>query len=187
MFRLRSCLATLVAGAVLAALPLAAHAQTKIKMVLNWKYQGPQAWFFMAQDKGYFKAEGLDVEIDQGEGSSASITKVAAGASDADLERSLARLGMAVSYNIMGGPPAADVFAELREQLGRSLAVRVFSMHTFDADVLQRRALMQAAIDAMASGAVRAPRATVLPLSEACGAHELLDAPDTVGKIVLHP
>jgi NitT/TauT family transport system substrate-binding protein len=66
--------------ATLAALPLAAHAQTKIKMVLNWKYQGPQAWFFMAQDKGYFKAEGLDVEIDQGEGSSASITKVAAGA-----------------------------------------------------------------------------------------------------------
>jgi NitT/TauT family transport system substrate-binding protein len=34
----------------------------------------------MAQDRGYFKAEGLDVEIDQGEGSSASITKVAAGA-----------------------------------------------------------------------------------------------------------
>ena len=80
MTRLRTCLATLLAGVVLAALPLAAQAQTKIKMVLNWKYQGPQAWFFMAQDKGYFKAEGLDVEIDQGEGSSASITKVAAGA-----------------------------------------------------------------------------------------------------------
>ena len=80
MSRLRSALATLLAGALLAALPLAAHAQTRIKMVLNWKYQGPQAWFFMAQDKGYFKAEGLDVEIDQGEGSSASITKVAAGA-----------------------------------------------------------------------------------------------------------
>lgn len=80
MIRLRSTLATLLASAVLAALPLAAQAQTKIKMVLNWKYQGPQAWFFMAQDKGYFKAEGLDVEIDQGEGSSASITKVAAGA-----------------------------------------------------------------------------------------------------------
>ena len=82
MTRLRSCLASLLAAAsvaVMAALPLAAHAQTRIKMVLNWKYQGPQAWFFMAQDKGYFKAEGLDVEIDQGEGSSASITKVAAG------------------------------------------------------------------------------------------------------------
>jgi NitT/TauT family transport system substrate-binding protein len=83
MTRLRSCLATLLGAAtmaVMAAVPLAAHAQTKIKMVLNWKYQGPQAWFFMAQDRGYFKAEGLDVEIDQGEGSSASITKVAAGA-----------------------------------------------------------------------------------------------------------
>jgi NitT/TauT family transport system substrate-binding protein len=83
MSRLRSALATLLGSAALAVfatLPLAAHAQTKIKMVLNWKYQGPQAWFFMAQDKGYFKAEGLDVEIDQGEGSSASITKVAAGA-----------------------------------------------------------------------------------------------------------
>jgi NADPH:quinone reductase len=104
-----------------------------------------------------------------------------------DCLRSLAPLGMAVSYNIMGGPPAADVFAELREQFGRSLAVRVFSMHTFDADALRRRALMQAAIDAMASGSVRAPRTMVMPLSDARGAHQLLDAPDTVGKIVLHP
>ena len=56
-----------------------ASAQTKIKMVLNWKYQGPQAWFFIAQDRGYFKAEGLDVEMDQGEGSAASIIKVANG------------------------------------------------------------------------------------------------------------
>ena len=63
-----------------AMLPAVAFADTPIKVVLNWKYQGPQAWFFVAQDKGYFKAEGLDVTIDQGEGSAASITKVAAGA-----------------------------------------------------------------------------------------------------------
>ena len=61
-------------------LPLGAHAQTRIKMVLNWKYEGAQAWFFLAQDKGYFKTEGLDVEFDQGEGSAASIPKVASGA-----------------------------------------------------------------------------------------------------------
>lgn len=64
----------------LALLPAAAIAQTKIKMVLNWKYEGAQSWFFLAQDKGYFKDEGLDVEIDQGEGSAASIPKVASGA-----------------------------------------------------------------------------------------------------------
>lgn len=76
----RTFLAACLGSTLLCAWPLVASAQTKIKMVLNWKYQGPQAWFFIAQDKGYFKAEGLDVEIDQGEGSSASITKVAAGA-----------------------------------------------------------------------------------------------------------
>ena len=74
--------AGLVAAAAFAAVSYTpvATAQTKLKLILNWKYQGPQAWFFIAQDKGYFKAEGLDVEIDQGEGSAASIIKVAAGA-----------------------------------------------------------------------------------------------------------
>ena len=99
----------------------------------------------------------------------------------------LAPLGMAVSYNVVGGMPATDVFAELRALLGRSLAVRAFSMHTFDADTVRRRALMQSAIDAMAAGEVHAPRSTVFPLSEARQAHALLDAPDTVGKIILHP
>ena len=99
----------------------------------------------------------------------------------------LAPLGLAVSYNIVGGMPSADVFAELRALLGRSLAVRAFSMHTFDADAQRRRGLMQAAIDAMAAGEVRAPPATVLPLAEARAAHALLDAPDTIGKIILHP
>lgn len=80
MNRTRRLIAAVLASLTLAAVPLAAHAQTKIKLVLNWKYQGPQAWFFLAQDKGYFAAEGLEVEIDQGEGSSASIIKVASGA-----------------------------------------------------------------------------------------------------------
>lgn len=101
--------------------------------------------------------------------------------------RALAPLGMAVSYNVVGGMPSSDVFAELRALLARSLAVRAFSMHTFDADPVRRRGLMQASIDAMAAGRVRAPQATVLPLAEARQAHALLDAPDTVGKIILHP
>lgn len=54
-----------------------------VSFVLNWKYQGPQSLFFMAKDKGYFAQEGLDVTLDQGEGSAAAITKVASGAYDA--------------------------------------------------------------------------------------------------------
>ena len=60
-----------------------AQAPTRIKFILNWKFYGPQAWFFLAQDKGYFKAEGLEVEFDQGDGSPGAPTKVAAGAYDA--------------------------------------------------------------------------------------------------------
>jgi NitT/TauT family transport system substrate-binding protein len=76
----------LLAGALAVAAPLgapaSAQAQTKLKMVLNWKYQGPQGWFFLAEDKGYFKAEGLDITIDQGDGSATPIPKVASGTYD---------------------------------------------------------------------------------------------------------
>jgi len=59
-----------------------AAAQTKLKMVLNWKYQGPQGMFFVADDKGYFKAEGLELTIDQGNGSGAGVPLVANGTYD---------------------------------------------------------------------------------------------------------
>jgi NitT/TauT family transport system substrate-binding protein len=59
-----------------------AEAQTKLKMVLNWKYQGPQGWFFLAEDRGYFKAAGLDVIMDQGNGSGAGVPLVANGTYD---------------------------------------------------------------------------------------------------------
>ena len=100
---------------------------------------------------------------------------------------SLAPLGTAVSYNVIGGAPAGDVFGALRDHLGKSLGVRVFSMHTFDADEPLRRGLMQDSIEAMAAGRIGAPPATVLALSQAREAHRLLDAPSTLGKIILHP
>ncbi|HKX39793.1 MAG TPA: zinc-dependent alcohol dehydrogenase family protein [Burkholderiaceae bacterium] len=101
--------------------------------------------------------------------------------------RALAPCGMAVSYNILAGPPEGDVFAEMRKLLGRSLAIRTFSIHALDQDRAQRRGLMQTAIELLASGRVRAPRATRFPLAEARRVHELLDTGGTLGKIVLHP
>jgi len=98
----------------------------------------------------------------------------------------LAPLGLAVSYNILAGLPP-DVFGVLRQLLGRSLAVRTFSMHTFDADPARRRALMQDAIDLMASGAVQPPPVTSMALADARQAHELLDDAGFTGKLVLHP
>jgi NitT/TauT family transport system substrate-binding protein len=59
-----------------------AAAETKLKMILNWKYQGPQGWFFLAQDRGYFKKAGIDIVMDQGKGSGAPIPLVASGTYD---------------------------------------------------------------------------------------------------------
>jgi NitT/TauT family transport system substrate-binding protein len=64
------------------AVPATAAEPTKLKLVLNWKYQGPQGMFFVAQDKGYYKAEGLDLTIDQGNGSGAAVPLVANGTYD---------------------------------------------------------------------------------------------------------
>jgi len=104
-----------------------------------------------------------------------------------DCLHALAPLGTAISYNVVAGPPSEDVFKVLRSLLGRSLAVRCFSMHTFDEEASARRALMQSAIDLMAQGAVRAPRPTRMRLDQARDAHSVLDAGQTQGKIILEP
>lgn len=101
--------------------------------------------------------------------------------------RSLAPSGMAVSYNILAGPPSSDVFDELRKLLAKSLAIRTFSIHAVDADIAQRRGLMEQAIALMATGQLRAPRAMRMPLAHARQAHELLDSGGTLGKLVLIP
>jgi NitT/TauT family transport system substrate-binding protein len=52
------------AGAIHVTQP--ALGQTAVKFSLDWKYEGTQAPFVVALDKGYFRVEGLDVTIDTG-------------------------------------------------------------------------------------------------------------------------
>ncbi|MGH7784056.1 MAG: ABC transporter substrate-binding protein, partial [Candidatus Binatia bacterium] len=69
----------------IAATPVLAQSKKTIKFVLDWKYQGIHAFVFWAAAKGYFAAENLAVEIDQGQGSAATISLIGSGAYDAGL------------------------------------------------------------------------------------------------------
>ena len=69
-----------VAAALLAA--GGAVAQTPVRFSLDWRWEGPAAIFAVALDKGYFKAEGLDVTIDPASGSREPISRVASGTYD---------------------------------------------------------------------------------------------------------
>ena len=54
----------------------------RIRVILNTFYSGPQAWFFVAADKGYFAEEGLDVDFTPGDTLANAVPRVASGAFD---------------------------------------------------------------------------------------------------------
>jgi len=56
-----------------------AAAQTAVKFTLDSKFDGTSAPFLLPIDKGYYKAEGIDVSIDTAADSHESIRRVAAG------------------------------------------------------------------------------------------------------------
>lgn len=73
-------------GAPAATLPFSSIAQGQTveqpnaKLTLEWAFQGPQAVFTYAADKGLFKSRGVNVHVDRGNGSTDAVTRVASGA-----------------------------------------------------------------------------------------------------------
>src|SRR5262249_56020234 len=79
---IRSTIAKVVAVAALAAAPLVfsaapAAAQTKLTFLLNVPPAGYNAGFELAVEKGFYKAAGLDVTIEPGNGSQTTAQLIA--------------------------------------------------------------------------------------------------------------
>ena len=97
-------------------------------------------------------------------------------------------LGMVVLYGRLGGvPDAASVFERMDRQMGRSVALRLFSMHAFDQDPESRRACTSALLDLLARGAVKPIIFERVPLAQAARAQQLLESGNVIGKVLLQP
>lgn len=74
--------AALAASSALPAFAQGSGAPTKLRFTLDFRISGQTAPFLLALYKGYYREEGLDVSLDVGSGSVASITRVASGVYD---------------------------------------------------------------------------------------------------------
>jgi len=74
--------ATLTAGACLAAPAIARASPDVVKLTLDIRRYGGNAPFLLAQDRGFYAEEGIDITIDGSTGSGDAITRIAGGAYD---------------------------------------------------------------------------------------------------------
>jgi NitT/TauT family transport system substrate-binding protein len=104
MHRLRSlALAVVLVAALLP--PAAAQAPEKVVFALNWFAVGDHAAYWVALDRGYYKARGLDVELQNSKGSGDSIAKVDTGRADVGLADSavvIAAVGRGAKVKVVG-------------------------------------------------------------------------------------
>jgi len=84
----------LLLSALLFSAAVQAQKLTPVRFALDWRFEGPAAPYLVAIDKGYYKAEGLDVSIDPGTGSVEGINRVASGA----YEMGFADINILVKY-----------------------------------------------------------------------------------------
>jgi NADPH2:quinone reductase len=101
----------------------------------------------------------------------------------------LAPFGLVVSYGRLQGPLEENVMAAMAEGPGylNSTALRVFTMHTLDDKPALRAESMNYLIARLAEGAIRPLIHARLPLREAWRAHEMLEAREVIGKLLLKP
>jgi NADPH2:quinone reductase len=99
----------------------------------------------------------------------------------------LAPIGMAVMYGLIGGYPPDSVFRAQCDRWAHSPAVRMFSIHSYDAQPEASRENVSKILEMMKIGEIRPAVCAELPLGMAAEAHRLLDDGASTGNMVLQP
>jgi len=122
--------------------------------------------------------EGVDLVLD-----------AAGGKNFASYLAMLGPFGLAVLYGKLIGPIEHNVVDALDKGPGylNSTAVRIFTMHTLDDRPAVRAQSMNDLIAKLAAGSIRPLVHARLPLKDARRAHEMIEARQVIGKILLKP
>ena len=117
-----------------------------LRMQLNTFYSGPQAWFFLADDRGYLRDEGLTVEFTEGDTAANTVPKMAAGGFDVgygDINALIAHaahglpnspVAVFASYNASPYTIAVPTSSSIRAP--KDLAGKLLAAHPQDAAML---------------------------------------------------
>ncbi len=101
--------------------------------------------------------------------------------------RRIARFGMVVNYGMLQGPPANALLEGMRQNYETSPALRMFTMHSFDADPDVRRHTMAELQQLLGRSLIRPPIDSVMPLELARAAHQRFESGAVLGKLLLQP
>jgi NADPH:quinone reductase len=98
----------------------------------------------------------------------------------------LATYGQIILYNFLGGyPEDKEIVHILQSRCEGCYGIRYFSIHVHDTDPQGFRDVKRHVLGMMAEGKLAPPIHRVLPLSEARRAHEMIEAGEVMGKLVL--
>jgi ABC-type nitrate/sulfonate/bicarbonate transport system substrate-binding protein len=136
---------SLAATATLAAPTVWAQARPiPIKFTLDFRITGQTAPFFLAQQRGYYAAEGLDVSIDVGAGSVASITRIVSGA----YQMGLGDISSLIEFQAAnGGTPAVQAVYQYYNRAPFAIIGRKDRGITNDFKSLQGKKVAAAAVE----------------------------------------
>ncbi len=98
-------LAVLIVALLLAASVTGAQTPERVVLALNWFAVGDHAAYWVALDRGYYRARGLEVELQNSKGSADSIAKVDTGRADiglADAVVVIPRIAQGARIKIVG-------------------------------------------------------------------------------------